>query len=195
MFFAFLSLAVIGIALFIAAVAFYSKKDRAVFSIQESLEPIIEDSAPEKPIASPEPVRVDQEIKEQTPAVDTGKEGNFIPIIHMDEPVPGIQGRELVHFLGKGTLFSMESTSDPEEIAIDQNELQRVVEGKLLLTSRYIIITSGETVKKFTIAAIEKHHFSDPYLIMKRKRVKTKKDVLRVDTDSKEFKQILHTLA
>ena len=201
MFLAFLSLTVVGVALLIAVVAFYSKKDVLVDTDHISPEQIVHDHAvaPNRPIPVQEPDTADRDIVKRQPTSDVPENKNrenaeYIPILRISEEIPGIKGRELVHYAGKGALYSLESTDDLEKIEIKSDDLELVVEGKLFLTSRYIIIYSGETVKKFTIAAIESFRFSRAHLIMKRKRVKTKKDVLKIGVDLKDFKYILHAL-
>jgi|GEM_PF-1456474 len=199
MFLAFLSLTVVGVALLIAVVAFYSKKDTLVDTDYISSEQIVQDHAPNRPIPVQEPQTADRdEVKRQPTSVvpenKNRENAEYIPILRISEEIPGIKGRELVHYAGQGALYSLESTDDLDTIEIKSDELELVVEGKLFLTSRYIIIYSGETVKKFTIATIESFRFSRAHLIMKRKRVKTKKDVLKIGVDLKDFKYILHAL-
>jgi hypothetical protein len=199
MFLAFLSLTVVGIALLIAVVAFYSKKDILAEADYAGSDRMIHTHAPNRPVPVQEPETVKEEAIVHQPTSDVPERKNrenaeYIPILRIAEEIPGIKGRELVHYAGTGALYSLESTDDIENIEIKSDELETVVEGKLYLTSRYIIIYSGETVKKFTIASIESYRFSKSHLIMKRKRVKTKKDVLKIGADLKDFKYILHAL-
>jgi hypothetical protein len=206
MFFAFLSLALFGVALFVAASVFHSRKD-----IPAAAEPIpfeprienpvpdvderIEDRVPDRPLKVPQPEpQVEPPREEPVLNERAGREGEYIPILRIKGEIPGLKGRELVHFDGKGSLYSLESTAEPEKVAFKQEDLALVVEGRLLLTSRYIIVYSESVVKKFTIAAIESFHWQNAYLVMKRKRVKTKKDILNIKGNLKDFKYILHAL-
>jgi hypothetical protein len=199
MFLAFISLAVVGVALFIAVVVFYSKKDFVEETVHNSHEPIANDpasnhSAPVQTFEIPKPVAVKNELEREAPDTGGREEGEYIPILRIKEEIPGLKGRELIHFAGKGTLYSLDSTADLENIEIKNDELELVVEGKLFLTYRYIFIFNNDVVKKFTIAAIEKFRFIGSHLLMKRKRVKTKKDILKITADLKNFKRILHAL-
>ena len=200
MFLAFLLLVVVGVALLIAVVVFYSKKDVLDHTDHISSDRIVQDHAPapNRPIPVQEPETTNRDTGKQHPTSEVQEknreDADYIPILRISDEIPGIKGRELVHYTGTGSLYSLESTDDLENIEIKSDDLEPVVEGKLYLTSRYIIIYSGETVKKFTIAAIESFRFSRSHLIMKRKRVKTKKDVLKIGHDLKNFKFILHAL-
>ncbi len=199
MFLAFISLTVVGVALFIAVVVFHSKKDFLEETVYSSQEPIANDPAPNhsvpvQPPQIPEQVAVKQDQEQAAPDTGGSEEGEYIPILRIKEEIPGLKGRELIHFAGKGTLYSLESGADLENIEIKNDELELVVEGKLFLTSRYIFIFNEDVVKKFTIAAIEKFRFIGSHLLMKRKRVKTKKDILKIAADLKSFKHILHAL-
>ena len=202
MFLAFLLLIVIGIALFVAVVFFFSWKDRSERTVQDYAEPVVHDHIPDSlPIAQQPEIREDAAVK--SPEIGGSSEsvgrtgaggGVYIPILQIDEEIPGLKGRELIHFDGAGSLYSLESTADLENLEFSKDDLELVVEGRLLLTSRYIIIYKAAVVKKFTIAAIEDFRFKNSLLVMKRKRVKTKKDVLKVSGKLEDFKYILHAL-
>jgi hypothetical protein len=199
MFLAFLSLTVVGVALLIAVIVFYSKKDVQVSADYIRPNQIVQDHAPNHPIPVQEADTVNRdEVKQQStsdvPERKNRDDAEYIPILRIREEIPGIKGRELVHYAGTGTLYSLESTDDLKNIEIKSEDLDQVLEGKLYLTSRYIIIHSEDTVKKFTIASIEGFRFSRTHLMVKRKRVKTKKDVFKIDRDLKNFKYILHAL-
>jgi hypothetical protein len=202
MFLAFLSLVVIGIALLLAVIFFYSWKDKPERIIPDYAEPAVNDHVPDPLLTVQKP-----EIREAAPPKAPEREGTpenvgdqkektgiFIPILQVEGEIPGLKGRELVHFDGKGSLYSLESTADLKNLDFTQDDLELVVEGRLLLTSRYIIVYSGAVVKKFTIAAIEDFRFKNAFLVLKRKRVKTKKDVLKVSGNLGDFKYILHAL-
>jgi hypothetical protein len=202
MFLAFLSLVVVGIALLVAVIFFYSWKDKPERIIPDYAEPAVDDYVPDPLLTVQKP-----EISEAAPSKAPEREGTpenvadqrenrgvFIPVLQVEGEIPGLKGRELIHFDGKGSLYSLESTADLNNLEFTKDDLELVVEGRLLLTSRYIIVYSGAVVKKFTIAAIEDFRFKDTFLVMKRKRVKTKKDVLKVSGNLGDFKYILHAL-
>jgi hypothetical protein len=202
MFLAFLSLVVVGIALLVAVIFFYSWKDKPERIVPDYAEPAVDDYVPDPPLNAQKP-----EIREEVPSKAPESEGTpetksnraektgvFIPVLQIQGEIPGLKGRELVHFDGKGSLYSLESTADLKNLEFTKDDLELVVEGRLLLTSRYIIVYSGAVVKKFTIAAIEDFRFKNTFLVMKRKRVKTKKVVLKVSGNLGDFKYILHAL-
>ena len=204
MFLAFLSLAVIGIALFVAVVFFHSWKDKPERTVQDYTEP---EPAVHAHVPNTLPNAQKPEIREEAATVTSESEGVsrtvstpgagkgvYIPILQIDEEIPGLKGRELIHFDGEGSLYSLESTADLKNLEFSKDDLELIVEGRLLLTSRYIIVFKAAVVKKFTIAAVEDFQFKNSFLVMKRKRVKTKKDVLKVSGKLEEFKYILHAL-
>jgi hypothetical protein len=202
MFLAFLSLAVIGIALFVAVVFFHSWKDKPERNDQDYTEPVVHDHVPD-PLPNAQKPEIREDAATMTPESEGTPEtvskpgvgkGVYIPILQIDEEIPGLKGRELIHFDGGGSLYSLESTAELKNLEFSKDDLELVVEGRLLLTSRYIIVYRAAVVKKFTIAAVEDFRFKDSFLVMKRKRVKTKKDVLKVSGKLEDFKYILHAL-
>jgi len=202
MFLAFLSLVVVGIALLVAVIFFYSWKDKPERIIPDYAEPAVDDYVPDPllTVQKPEiseaapPKAPEREGTPENVGAQKEKKGVFIPVLQVEGEIPGLKGRELIHFDGKGSLYSLESTADLKNLEFTKDDLELVVEGRLLLTSRYIIVYSGAVVKKFTIAAIEDLRFKNSFLVVKRKRVKTKKDVLKVSGNLGDFKYILHAL-
>jgi hypothetical protein len=192
---AFLALTIVGVVFFIAIIAFYSKKDFSNKPNQVTAEKTIEGP----PAVQTHPVR---EAVFTTPSFESRPEPhdqeegqrNYIPILHFDEPIPGLKGRVFVHFDGSGSLFTLETPAQPSDIHLKQDELESVLKGRLLLTSRYIVIFNEETQKKFALTTIEQHHFQRSYMIIKRKKVKVKKDIIKIDGNLMEFQYILHAL-
>jgi hypothetical protein len=190
---AFLVLAIVGVVFFIAIIVFYSKKDFSNSANQVTAE--IADPPALQPHPVPDAVVSTPSIEIQ-PEPHDQEEGqrNYIPILHFDEPIPGLKGRVFVHFDGSGSLFTLETPVKPSDISLKQDELESVLKGRLLLTSRYIVIFNEEIKKKFSIATIEQHHFQRSFMIIKRKNVKVKKDIIKIDGNLMEFQYILHAL-
>ena len=67
MFLAFLSLTVVGIALLIAVVVFYSKKDALVDTDHISPELIVQDHAPNRPVPVQEPIKENKDTAGRQP--------------------------------------------------------------------------------------------------------------------------------
>jgi len=118
----------------------------------------------------------------------------FVPVIFAHGKIPGVREHELVHFVGSGALFFIETELNPGQIHIDPDELTPVLAGDLALTSKQIIIFNEETAKKIPISSVAKHQFIDSFLIIKRKRVKKKTDIIKISRRPVEFSYILHTL-
>lgn len=116
-----------------------------------------------------------------------------IPVIKATHGIPGLGAGELVHFLGNGKLYSIESEDVPEKIKIDKATLAPVLEGTVAVTSKNLLIFNGQTVKKFPHGRIEKLGWKSGYLIIKRKGVKKKREVFEVH-ESGSFKYIFKTL-
>lgn len=176
MFLALLSLAVVGTLLFFTVLAFYHKKKE--FLAVERGKGVAGKTAGQQAV-----------VAESGTSIES-----YIPVLHVDEPVPGLSVRDLVHYHGFGTLYALDSPADPAELTIIQEELAPVVEGKLLLTSKYILVCNGDIRKKIFLSSIEKHHFQKPFLVMKRKRVKKKRDILKISERPIEFQYIFHAI-
>ncbi|MFW6139436.1 MAG: hypothetical protein ACOC7U_09720 [Spirochaetota bacterium] len=120
---------------------------------------------------------------------------SYIPVVRPDRIIPGLNKGELVHYKGSGVLYSIELLVDPQEINPEEHELSVEVEGEVVITSRGILVYDSKNIKKISTSAIEKFDFRGPYVIIKRKNVKKKKDIVKVPENTAEFKYILHTLA
>lgn len=171
MLFLFILIIIVGSILFFAAVAFYNTQDIRRCKIDNR----------------------ERYYKQGTDSRDKGEEG-YIPVVNVERPVPGRAPHELIHYMGSGMLFAVETLSDPKEVVVDEKTLTSELEGDIALTSRNILIYNEKNTKKIPISNIEKIHFDDPYVIIKRKRVKKKKDILKILTDPSEFRYILNTL-
>jgi hypothetical protein len=123
-----------------------------------------------------------------------GERDSYLPVIHTKKKIPGLNRHDLVHYLGHGALFNVDTLSDPREIFPERLELKSGLEGALAVTTKYILIFNEKERKKILIDSIGKFAFSNSYLIIQRKKVKKKKDILRVFEKEEEFKYILDTL-
>jgi hypothetical protein len=119
----------------------------------------------------------------------------FIPVVHPKGSIPGLGKLELVHYIGKGALFSIDTVKDPSQIHIERNKIIPEIEGEIVLSSKSLIIFNNKKRKKIMLASISKYHFSNSYLIIKRKNAKKKKDVLHILENPADFRYILRTIA
>lgn len=136
---------------------------------------------------------VSEENEEEASSVQV-REGSTIPVLQLNKPVPGIGRYELVHYSDRGAFASIEDSRDPEEIKLDESRLSLEVEGEVVLTSRNIVIFNEKSSKKIPIYTIEKFHFYDAFLVMKRRSAKKKKDVIKIAGNLAGFMRILGTL-
>jgi len=118
----------------------------------------------------------------------------YVPIIFEHGKIPGIREHELVHFIGSGALFFIETELGPDEIETIPDEMAEVVAGNLILTSKQIVVYSKDAAKRIQISSIAKHKFKNSFLIIKRKRVKKKTDIIKIFQRPVEFSYILHAL-
>ena len=82
----------------------------------------------------------------------------------------------------------------PSEILLENHELTTELEGNVVLTLKTLVIFNDRNVKKILIDSIGKYHFEGHYLVIKRKDVKKKKDVLELFDKLTEFKYIFNIL-
>ncbi len=200
MFLAFLSLAVIGSVLLLTVIAFYNKKDSAEMQTERgsARRNVPAQSRTSKSLAGKRGDAVSRESPsgDSAPSADAKEKGRgFLPVIFEHGKIPGVREHELVHFVGSGALFFIETELNPEQIDIDPDDLTPVLAGGLVLTSKQIIVFNEETAKKILISSIAKHQFTDSFLIIKRKRVKKKTDIIKISRRLVEFSYILQTLS
>jgi len=129
---------------------------------------------------------------EKNHGLDKGR--GYVPVIFKHGKIPGVREHELVHFVGSGTLFFIETELSPDEIETIPDEMTEVVTGNLALTSKQIVVYSKEATKRIQISTIAKHQFKNSFLIIKRKRVKKKTDIIKISRRPVEFSYILHAL-
>ena len=116
-----------------------------------------------------------------------------IPILKETRDIPGLGVSELVHFVGSGRLYTVESEEMPDKIKIDRNNLNLVLEGTVAITSKNLLIFNRKDVKKFPHGKIERLGWENGFLIIKRKGVKKKREVFEVH-ESGPFRYILKAL-
>lgn len=175
MFLFFFALALLGIILFFTIIFFYQRKDGI-------LEPTANTdiSIPEQTERRNEPVFND--------------ENEYIPVMCTEKKIPGINKHELIHYIGSGILSTIDSLQEPSEILLENHELTTELEGNVVLTLKTLVIFNDRNVKKILIDTIGKYHFEGHYLVIKRKDVKKKKDVLELFDKLAEFKYIFNIL-
>lgn len=175
MFLFFFALALLGIILFFTIIFFYQRKDS-----------ILEPTA-NTDISIPE-----QTKRRNEPAFND--ENEYIPVMCTEKKIPGINKHELIHYIGSGILSTIDSLQDPSEIVLGNHELTTELEGNVVLTLKILVIFNDRNVKKILIDSIGKYHFEGHYLVIKRKDVKKKKDVLELFDKLAEFKYIFNIL-
>lgn len=195
----FLSLTIVGGILFFTVLTFYSRKHLYRKNETHARKPRIETGNRTSPSLSMSKIK-DRESPEKQNFTDNPDKAfvksrnKYIPVIRMDEPIPGLNSRDLVHYLGSGALYTIETAQDPEELIVNEKELSPVGAGKLLLSSKFILVYDNSFKKRILLSSIDKHHFQHYFLIFKRKRVKKRVDVLKIDDRQVEFQYIFHTL-
>lgn len=167
MFFIFLSIIIFGIIIFFAAIIFYRSSDRSKKEIGE---------------------------RKDTEEDRAESDDFYVPVLKPDRAVPGLGKNESIHYLGSCAFFSLETLVDPDQLALDEDELKPAMEGEIALTSKNILIFNEQIKKRIYISSIEQYRFFDPYLVIKRRNVKRKKDVIRLESERSSFKYILHAL-
>ena len=130
---------------------------------------------------------------------DQGPDGKseqkeFLPVLNKNIPIEGLE-KELIHFEGKGIFYQIENEKDISEL--NTGDLEKIpsdkIEGNIYLTSKWIIL-AGDKVKKIAIKSIEDYRFVDDLFLIKRKRVKKRKDIFKVIKDPAEFYYIIRVL-
>ena len=118
----------------------------------------------------------------------------FLPVLNKNIHIEGLE-KELIHFEGKGIFYQIENEKDISEL--NTGDLEKIpsdkIEGNIYLTSKWIIL-AGDKVKKIAIKSIEDYRFVDDLFLIKRKRVKKRKDIFKVIKDPAEFYYIIRVL-
>ena len=172
MFFIFLSIIIFGIIVFFATVIFYRSSD----------------------LSSKRGIDRARDSGEGGDTTGEERQDYYVPVLKPDRPVPGLGKNEAVHYIGSCTFFSLETLVDPGQLTFDKAELNMELKGEIVLTSKNILVFDGERLKRIYISSIENYRFFDPYLVIKRKKVKKKKDVIKLEGERARFKYILHAL-
>ncbi len=182
----FITLTVVGILLLFTVIIFHRRRRY----VPDYRPPFIHEDAV-RANRHEEPVQT-FEIDDASPPEDADA---FIPVVHPKGSVPGLGKLELVHYIGKGALFSIDTLKDPSQVHIEPNKIVPEIEGEIVLSSKSLIIFNNKNTKKIMLASISKYHFSNSYLIIKRKNAKRKKDVLHILENPADFRYILRTIA
>ena len=186
MFLVFITLTVVGILLLFTVMIFYRRRRYVPeYKPQFVHEDEVRVERHDGPVQT-------SEIDNASPPEDADA---FIPVVHPKGSVPGLGKLELVHYIGKGALFSIDTLKDPSQIHIERNKIVPEIEGEIVLSSKSLIIFNNKNRRKIMLASISKYHFSNSYLIIKRKNAKKKKDVLHILENPADFRYILRTIA
>jgi hypothetical protein len=167
MVFIFLSIIIFGIIIFFAAIIFYRSSDLSKKEIGE---------------------------RKDTGEDRVESDDFYVPVLKPDRAVTGLGKNESIHYLGSCAFFSLATLVDPDQLTLDEDELKPEMEGEIALTSKNILIFDEQSIKRIYISSIEQYRFFDPYLVIKRRNVKKKKDVIRLENERSSFKYILHAL-
>jgi hypothetical protein len=139
-----------------------------------------------------EDIPLTSEVEHSSPPEDANA---YIPVVRPKSSVPGLGKLELVHYIGKGALFSIDSLKDPSQIHIERNKMVPEIEGEVVLSSKSLIIFNSKNSRKIMLASIAKYYFRNSYLIIKRKNAKKKKDVLHIFENPADFRYILRIIS
>jgi hypothetical protein len=172
MIFIFLSIVIFGIIIFFATIIFYRTSN----------------------LSNKGTIVEKRDADEGGDTAEGETEDYYVPVIKPDRSIPGLGKNEVVHYFGSCELFSLETLLNPDQLTLDKDELSPEIEGEIALTSKNILIFDAQHVKRIYISSIENYHFFDPYLIIKRRNVKRKKDVVKLEEERSSFKYILHAL-
>lgn len=125
----------------------------------------------------------------------TRRAADYLPVLNKTVPLSELE-RELVHFEGKGIFYQIEADKELLKIEdIDLKDAQKLnkIEGRIFLTSKWIILINEHT-KKIALRSIEDYRFVNGVFIIKRKRVKKKKDIFQIIENPAEFYYITKVL-
>lgn len=173
--FVFLLVAITGVILLISVIVFYN-------------------GTVQKQVESAKSVSATEVRKEENQKQKKGENALYLPVQKIDRQLPGIKKGELIHFFGEAVLYSVESAADISELDINKSELQEELDGNLAITSQWLLVFHESSVKKMPLRMIEGYRFYESYVIIKRKNVKKKKDVLQIKEKQGELKYIFQVL-
>jgi hypothetical protein len=117
-----------------------------------------------------------------------------IPILRPEAAIPGLGKFELVHFLGKAGLGTLEDQRELQDVQIEGNGPQLELQGEIAITSKHIIVFDAKTSKKIPFGVVEAYRFHGSFLLIKKKNVKTKKTLLKIFGNVGDFQYILGAL-
>jgi hypothetical protein len=181
---------VLGFVLFIVAILFYKKRTGKREVIHEE--------------AAPVQMYREERFRRESEFEESPREGrsisirndadHYIPVLKRKKGIPGVKEFELIHFFGRGVLFSLESLQNPAKIMVNEKDLVPEIEGYVVLTSHKLVIYNGKPSRKIVYDAIGSFQFQDPFLIIMRKDVKKKKEVVRLLEKGPQFNYIFSVL-
>lgn len=194
----FLTFVILGVILLLVTILFFHHNRNISRNTLETAPPVsepMEDYRFEEYRQMPEHERSFEAENHYEGTVSGNGNGNaYIPVIDAGKAIPGVNKQEIIHFLSSGTLFNLETLTDPQKIVLNEHDLIPEIEGNIVLTTRTIVIFNEKNVRKILIDSIGMFHFQSSYLIIKRKNVKKKKDVLKISGNLPEFRYIFNVL-
>jgi hypothetical protein len=202
----FLFILILGFVLFVVAILFYKQRTgKREYSLQEPPPARNREQEQMNQNEAPAGLRGGRSIRDEPAVLEDTEEGwaasssadagAYIPVLRSVKNIPGVKDFELVHFVGRGGLFSIVSLQNPGKITIRENELIREIEGTIVLTSHKLLIHDAKSMRKIVFGAIGGYQFQEPFLVIMRKDVKKKKEVVRVYERIPEFRYIFGVLA
>jgi hypothetical protein len=181
---------ILGFVLFIVAILFYKKRTGKRRYIHEETVPV-QMYREERFRRDSEPEVLPRE--EWSVPIRTDAD-NYIPVLNRKKGIPEVKEFELIHFIGRGVLFSLESLQNPAKIIVSERDLVPEIQGNVVLTSHKLLIYNGKSTRKIVYGAIVSYQFRDPFLVIMRKDVKKKKEVVRVLEKWPQFSYIFSVL-
>ena len=94
----------------------------------------------------------------QIPKDESVPQDAYIPVVRVERKIPGLNKQELVHFVGSGALFTIDTLAEPDEIELGKYVLTPEIEGDIVLTTRTLMIFNEKNMKKILIDSIGKYH-------------------------------------
>ena len=186
------TIVIIGILILIALIAFYPVKEDSIIEdnkiykkneiedINKSSDVLVKDT--------------DNYHHDNKDSIEKGK-NEYLPVLNTTIPIEGLD-KELVHYEGSGIFYQIENEKEVSEITSQELEISdetKKIKGKVYLTTKWIVLVNEHT-KKIALKAIDNYKFIDNFFLIKRKRVKKKKDVFKIIGNSAEFYYITKVL-
>jgi hypothetical protein len=60
----------------------------------------------------------------------------YIPVVHVKKKIPGLSKQELIHFIGSGALYTIDTLAEPGGIDLRKHTLTPEIKGQVVLTKK-----------------------------------------------------------